>query len=387
MLRKKAIFSSFWLFSILALFFMVIPTQIEAKEVIFGVDVNFSETTVDTNYYFTGGNLKIDADFSRDLVIAAGKTYLEGKVAGDTTVAGGEVNLNNYVSGDLRVLGGTVNLSSTVLGDLIIIGGRVNLLTEANILGDTILIGGTLKQNTKLSKDTSIIAASVMLNDEISGDTDITTQNIIFGPNSKILSSLNYYAPVKALEKEGSIVTGIVKYNQISTIRETGFVKSTIINILNFWIILKFITTLILAFILVLLFKVFSQGVSDIANQSFFKSVAIGFLSFILMPIFFVVLMVSLIGLPLGILMVLIYILLISLASAFAGIIIGTMVTHMLDKNPEKKVTFPNAVIGIVLLTTVQFVPTIGDFTILFFALAAIGAMIRFIYKSITKTT
>lgn len=387
MLRKKAIFSSFWLFSILALFFMVIPVKTNAREVIFGTDVSFSEGTTNTNYYFTGGNLKINADFDHDLVIAAGKAYLEGKVSGDVTVVGGEINLNNYVAGDLRVFGGTVNLSSTILGDLIIIGGQVNLLPEANILGETTIIGGFLKQNAKLSKNSNIIAASVVLNGEISGDTDITTQSIVFAHGAKILSNLNYYAPIKAQEKEGSTITGTVRYNQISTIRETGFIKSAIINILSFWIILKFITTLILAFILVLLFKVFSQGVSDIANQSFFKSVLIGFLSFILLPVFFVILMISLIGLPLGILMILIYILIISLASAFAGIIIGTMVTHMLDKNPDKKVTFPNAVIGIVLLTTVQFVPTLGDFTILFFALASIGAMIRFIYKSITKTT
>ncbi len=361
------------------------PLNLEAKEVIFGSDLSFTDQTVDQNYYFAGVNIKIDASFSRDLIIAGGKVYVGGEVVKDVIVIGGEVYLNNYVQGDLRILGGTVNLASTIDGDLIVIGGRVNLLEEADIRGETLIIGGQVKQNTPIVNTSDIIAGTVILNSRLDGDSEITTQNIILDSRAEIVGNLYYYSPVKAQEKTGSQIIGTVNFNQINTIRETGVIKTVIINAINFWIILKFITTLILTFILIQLFKVFAQGVNDIGARSFFKSFVLGILSLILLPMLFGILVISLIGLPIGLLMILIYIIIWSLSAAFSGIIMGSLITHLLDRNRENKVTFPNAVIGIILLTAVQFVPIAGDLTILIFSFVSVGAIIRYIYRHITS--
>ncbi len=365
--------------------FSIFPQTIQAKEVIFGTDLNFRDETLDTNYYISGGNIRINSNFNQDLIIAGTQINLEGVVEKDTTILGGEVFVNNYTKGDLRVIGGLINFNGTVEGDLIIIGGTVKLLKDANILGETLIIGGRIRQDATLLNKTGIIATSVTMNNEVKGNSEITTQNMIFDSGAKILGNLYYYAPIKAQEKPGAELSGNIYFNQISTLRETGVIKRLVINVISFWIILKFITTLILAFILVQMFKVFAQGVSNFGTRSFIKSFAVGLLSLIAVPMIFGILAISLIGLPIGLLMILIYIIIWSLSAAVSGILLGNIISHILDKNPEMKVTFSNSVLGIIMLTIVQFLPFIGDLTLITFTFISIGAMIRYISSSLTN--
>ncbi len=370
---------------ILAGFLSINPfqaNQAEARGLFFSTDLNFEGETTDRNYYFSGLNLNIRSDFKKDLILAGLNIHVEGTVNEDVLVLGGEIFLNNYIQGDLRVLGGTVDIASTIEGDLIVIGGRVNLLEQADIRGETLIMGGTFSQNSALINDANIIAASVNLNSEIAGRTEITTQNIVFDSRAIISGVLFYYAPTRGIERLGFENLGRINFNQISTIRETGFVKSLIINITSFWLIVKFVTTLVLAFFLIFVFKLFVQGVSNIATHSPIKSFSIGLLSLIVVPFVLTILAVSLIGLPIGLLLMLVYIIIWSLSAAVSGIVVGTMGSYVLEKNPEKKVTFSNAVLGIILLTVVQFVPYFGDLTLLILNFIAVGAIIRYINQS-----
>lgn len=377
-----------WFFSVTALFSFAFPIYgADAAQIQFNTDLNLNNATVTENYYAVGGNLNINANFEKDLFVAGGSITIEGEVQGDAIVIGGELNLQNKIDGDLRVVGGTVNISGTVIGDLVVLGGHVNLKEGSNIEGQTILIGGEIFQDAELKNSTNIIAGSVNLNNKISSDTSVTTQRIVFDSKTNIEGSLKYYAPQKATEKDGSKTDGTIIYNEIKTIRETGIVKSAVINFINFWLLLRFVTTLIVAFILVQLFKVFSQSVNDIALKSFVKSFFLGLLALFVTPVVITILLISLIGMPIGFVLLLFYILIITLSGAVSGIVVGSLIANMLGKAKDNKINFQHTVLGIVLLTVLQFIDFLGDVTILIFLLVSIGAMYRFFYRSIVHRT
>lgn len=374
------------------LFYLTIPilfltfgSNTNALEINVGTDISVTGE-YESNYYVAGGDIEISSEskFNNDLFVVGGNTKISGEVNNDVIVIAGESFVNNYVAGDLRVLGGIVNISSTIDGDLVVIGGEVYLLPGANIRGDTIVISGKIYQQSDLNNTTNIISGYVSLDGNVNGDTNVTTQSITFDDDVNIVGNLRYYAPVKAVEIEGSKVEGNVIFNEIKSINEVGIVKSTIINLLNLWLILKFITTLILAFIIIHVFRVFSQRVNDLASEKMLKTFFIGLFSNIFVPFIFIILMISLIGLPLAFILLLLYILLYILATPIAGIIIGHLVAHMFGKDTSK-VNFQNTVIGVILITVIQFVPIIGDLTIFIFTLIALGAMILYIYNSFIK--
>jgi hypothetical protein len=377
--QKTFVLLAFFLFTFT---FIFTPKNSQAAEIIANTEVNLSNATITENYYVAGGDVYLDSLFEKDLFIVGGSIDLYGEVRGDVTVIGGELNLENNILGDLRVIGGVVNIGSAVNGDLIIVGGEVNLNKNAQIRGETLLIAAELTQNSVLPKENTIIAGSVLLGGDLSGDTSITTQKIVFGNNSAITGSLNYYSPFAAEEIGEVNKTGVINFNEIKTIRETGVVKTAVINIMSFWLILKFITTLIIAFLLIHIFKYFTQKTTDMAIESIFKSFFAGLLSVIAIPFIAIILMLSLIGLPVGFLLLLLYFFVITISTAFSGIIIGTLVYNLFEKE-ETSVTFQKTTVGIVLLTTLQFVGFLGDISLLIISFISIGAILRFIIGNI----
>lgn len=360
-------------------------SDVFAAEILFNTEIDSSNQTIVENFYASGATVRVNNVFEQDIFIVGGNVFIEGTVAGDAIIVGGNLYISGQIDGDLRVIGGDVSVSGKVLGDLLVLGGNIRLLDGAEILGENILIGGSIKQDTKLVGDTKILAASVNINNELGGETEITTQKINFGKDSVISGELTYYSPQRAVEQDGSQITGTINFNEIKKIGETGIIKTTIINIMSFWLLLRFVTTLIIAFILIQVFKVFTQGVADIGVKSIVRSFLFGILFVILVPVIFTVLFVSLIAMPIGLLFLFLYFIVLIVAPSVSGIIAGTLVYRLSKKEKEVKVNFNNAVLGIVLLTAIQFIPTVGDVVITMFFFISVGAMFRFLHRSVIK--
>lgn len=374
-----------FLFLALFLGLFVFVSPVFAVSIQTGTDVNSYNQIITDNYYAAGATVLLDNQFDKDVVVLGSEVTLRGQVAGDVLIVGGVSHIEGNIQGDLRVIGGEVYLRGNVEGDLVILGGFVELGQNSSVLGDSIVAGGQFVQNVALNNNLKLIAGKVILDNTLSGNAEITTQKITFGENAKIDGNLKYYAPQRAEEMSGSEISGNIVFNEIKSISETGVVKTTILNLLSFWILLKFITTLIVAFGLIYIFRVFTQATNDIAIKSFVKSFFLGILAIFLIPILLIVLFVSLVGMPLSILLFMLYVLVLILAPAIAGIVVGTLVRHLFKQENPEKVTFQGATIGVVLLTVLQFVPSIGDLTSFVFVLISVGAIYRQIFRSIFR--
>ncbi|MDF0591516.1 hypothetical protein [Candidatus Methanocrinis natronophilus] len=90
---------------------------------------------------FVGGkvvriNAPVDSAF-----IAGGEVTISGPIKGDLVVAGGVVDLSSDVGGKVVAAGGTVNLSGGVARNVVIAGGQVRILPSANIGMDAAIAG------------------------------------------------------------------------------------------------------------------------------------------------------------------------------------------------------------------------------------------------------
>jgi len=372
--------------SVLILAPILWPQVANSAEIITETTVNLGNTnTYFENLYIGAGSTNISSEVNADLTIIGGETFISSRVTGDVFVAGGAVEFSGQVEGDLRIIGGDVRITGDVIGDILIIGGNVFVDKQATLLNDVMLIGGDINFQSDSNKRLKVVAGKVFVDGMISGNSEITTQSLLVGSNSDISGNLSYYSPKKFNQQEGSIVTAEINYNKINTIRDTGIIKNTIVNFLNFWLLLKFITTLIVAFILVHIFKIFSVRVNNILSSSFFKSILIGFLSIFLLPVVILIFFISLVGLPIGLLLGLIFTILMLIAPAVSGVFIGSWIRKVFNKTNEYVVDFHSAALGVVLYTILQFIPYVGGLVRLIVLIAAFGAMVRFIRKSLFK--
>jgi hypothetical protein len=87
-----------------------------------------------------------------DRVVTGGHVTIEkGDTVGDVTVLGGSLDVKGEVEGDLAVFGGSVRIhdGAHVHGDAAVIGGALNVDDGATVDGDVGVIGGSLKRGDK----------------------------------------------------------------------------------------------------------------------------------------------------------------------------------------------------------------------------------------------
>ena len=177
---------------------------------------------------------------------------------------------------------------------------------------------------------------------------------------SRVSGTLNYFSPNELEQNEDVNISGTVNFNRVESVQENGVIQQAIVNFLNFWILLRFITTLLLTFLIVYIFKVFSQKTTEFSIRSFFPSFITGILVAIALPVVALVAFISLILLPISILLILTYIFALIITTSVASIAVGALIKRAFSKEDVLEVSFSTASIGVVILTVLKFGPFVG---------------------------
>jgi len=387
------------LFSLILLSFFAVSQQVYSLDLRTGSDLNITDTTSATsteaikeNLYLAGVRINASNNSPADLIALSSDVTLSGTVSEDASVLGRDIKITGETVGDLRVVGNNIFISGTVKGNTVIIGVNVYIDKTADLQGDVFIVGGKTNIDAPIATYSKIVSGLVTINSKISGRSDITTQEIILGDSADITGTLNYFSPERFEKTDNSKVSGKISFNQINSIRDSNIFKKVVLSFINFWMLLQFVTTLILSALLVFVFRVSSQKINNYALNNFGISILIGIFSLLVIPVVSVILFVSLIGLPLSVLLGLITTIILTLSWSMAGIVLGTLIKKVFTKKDVKEgdeikttteISFHYTTIGVVLLTVLQFVPFVGEVTRLIFFFVAVGAMMHYLYKSI----
>jgi hypothetical protein len=96
---------------------------------------------------YVGGKVDITDPVQGTVRAAGGEITLSAPVSGDAHLAGGSITVKGAVSGDLRAAGGSVVIDSPIGGDATVGSGSLELGPNARIAGKLVFRGGELKQD------------------------------------------------------------------------------------------------------------------------------------------------------------------------------------------------------------------------------------------------
>jgi len=375
-------------FLILLLLLLVINAgNLFAGEIVTSEDVVLEEA-INDNYYIAGSNVKIEVDILKDLNVAGNNVFINGDVLGDLHVAGKNVVIRGDVKQDLMILSGSVELHGSIGGDILVFGGKVNIFEDAIISGDSIIMGGELIHNGNLTGNLNTITGNVNLNGYVGGNSVLTTQSLFVGGffDTPDDSSVSYFSP-----KEAEITEGIesnFSYNRTKEWRESRLVQSNLSSFFGFLSILRFITTLVMIYLIMQLFKPFTRTVVNFGDKKWITALVIGLIVTIAIPAISILLMVSLIGLPFGIILLTVFSIVFMIRVAVASMIVGGWLRELYEKKrsiDHKYSNFFFSIIGLILLSLIKLIPYVGETVYIVIYLIAIGAVMHYLYKTVFK--
>lgn len=343
---------------------------------------------IEDNLYVAGGNISINGIVFGDLYALGGNILISENVTEDIIVIGGAITILGDSGGDIRVVGGNVLIVGDVKGELIVTGGSLTISSDVSVGKDLVVAGGQVSIDGDVAGDVQIAGGVVTINGHIKGNVKAKIDDkLTIGDGAVIDGNLEYSARnADALKlSENAVVKGETVYKKIES---TGGIdksraKNFIFAAIGAFVLFKLISFIVVALILVWLFKNFSNSVVKGVVQNPLQMFGRGFVVFVVAPVAAILLFVTLFGAPLGFMVMLSYGLLLLISGIYAGVVVGAWVSQVIRKSDKTVITWKNVVGGIVLLTVVKFVPLIGWIIGLFVFLVTIGSIANIVYKKL----
>lgn len=275
-----------------------------------------------------------------DLIIGAKKVVLNNTVNGDVFIGAEETDINGIINGNLHIGSGKVSLKGQIKGNVYI--GTGNLTINESTIGGSLLIGAgsAVIDNKSLIKG-SVFAGvgSITLDSKINRNLYLGAGNASLQNNTKVGMDL-YYAYNESDNKisisDKAVIVGKThsqKYNVNTKSADTKLIKKQFESFKLVTKFLSFVSTLVIGFIFLKLFKNYFTESSLVLSQQFWKSLGIGFLVFITFFPAILILLISIIGIPLIGVLFLILFLFIYLSKFVVSLSLGNMIAEKFKWN------------------------------------------------------
>lgn len=343
---------------------------------------------VNENLYIAGGTITINAPVHGDLIVAGGTIVINDTVTNDILLAGGNVTFNGFVGDDIRCAGGDLHIVKNVTGDVVVAGGKV-MIDQGVEIGNLLLSGGEATLNGKVKGEVKSAvgnftfngsaqklvcrAGKIDFNGTVMGKTIIAAPEIVIGSDAIFHDDVRYWNKQGSLDFKQSLKNGTAIFDPSLKIERGGW------HVLGFSLlgVLWFIG---MAFLMIILLQYFFSPTMKNAGDTFItdslKSLGVGFLFLTAFPVLIILSFVTIIGLPVGVILLFFYI----MALLFATTITSVVVTNWIHNRKNYKWNFWQLVgvaLGIfTVLKLISFIPFIGWLFMLIMACIAFGAIL-----------
>ena len=339
------------------------------------------DAIIDDNLYVAAGDITIAGTVQGDLQSAGGVIVFTGSVQDDIALAGGNITVLGSVGGDARVAGGSILIDTPITGDLLAAGGVVKVLDGVTVGKDVSMAGGLLMLSGSIQGDAKLAGGEILLDGFIAGDVVVEVgEKLTLGEDARISGNLVYRASREDVLNihEQAIVSGNVSFekSKFGSMAEKEAAQGIAVLFGLFYLI-KVASIAIAAVVLVLLFKRFSVTLTKTVLESFWMSMLKGFVYLVMLPVTALLLMITVLGLHLGLLLLALYGLTLIVACIYSGVVFGVFMMDLISKDNHHHLTWWHALLGVVSLSILNLVPYLGWLLVFAFMLATLGALFQ----------
>lgn len=332
---KKILF----LVSLVPLLSFLFASQALAAEVRQGgqVEVRAGEV-VDDDLYIAGTSVSIAGTVNGDVVAAGSAVTVSGRVRGNLFVAGQNVIVSGTVEGGVFAAGQTVVVSggvtptARIAAQTLVVQGQIGRDLLAAGQGIRLEREGAVGQDMFLAAQDGQIMGSVgrkvggnaqaLAIAGKAGDVDVETENLTL-MSGAIVNSLTYTSAREARIDSGAVVTGtltrLAPPERLER-REAGPAGAFLSRL--FW----FLGTLVAGAVMLLLFPASVVWPAEALGNKPWQSLGWGAVVFVVTPVAVLFALITVVGIPIGLLVLFAYAAVMFLSQVFVGLFIGRLI-------------------------------------------------------------
>jgi hypothetical protein len=270
-------------------------------------------------------------------IVAGGNVDIDQPVEGNLYIAGGNVSVNAPVTGNARIAGGDVNVKANIGGKLAVAGGNVNI--DAPVAGNVSVSGGTLE----------------------------------LGPNARIAGKLDFRGGHLEQDPAAQVTGGVTRTHHARHHIDSGPFKGS-------WVVrgLWTLGLMLLAAIIAGALPGPAKRMQEELRMRPWLAALFGIMALIIIPIAAVIVMITVIGIPVGLLAILGYVALLLVGYVATAVLVSGLVLDRYKSDAATRTAWRvgAAVLAMLVISTLAHVPFVGGFLALVALVMGVGAIV-----------
>lgn len=326
------------------------------------------DTVINDDLYIFGDDIIIQGTVLGDILACGGLLDIPGNVTGDVMACAGTVIINGNVEDDVRVCTGTLIVNGNVGGDLLVFGGNVVVSDDANINGDVIFSSGKMELIGDVGSNIVGESDDVKLAGEVDGNVKLKVDKLTVLPDTKINGMLTYTSPKEVIIPPGTVVKDINFIEKVEYEDEDGMIGSFSVIL---WFI-KYLAMLVIGLLILTLLPNRTEAVAQTIPDRVLMNLAMGFLLIVAGFVGSILLFSTVIGIPLGIMLLFMTFAVLYGAKLFFGLWLGKVIFSRLGRETKPWI---NMALGLLVLFILTSLPWIGFWIYLLVTFIAVGGL------------
>jgi len=333
---------------------------------------------IDSMLFAGGNNINIAGNVNGDVYCAGENVIISGIIKGDVFCAGRTITISGTVEGSVRLAGQSITIGG-------IVGNSATIATQDLIIGkegviNRDLLGGSQNViiNGQVKRDIVAGSESLIINGNIGRDINGDINAITIGASGQVAGNINYTGLSDPNIANGGGIIGTVTRTTPKNESKMNF--SPVAFAVGFFIYML-IAVILVSTILVMLFPRIFKETADKAIKMPAKTALVGAGAMVFVPISIMILMMSFIGIPLAILVMMSWIIIMIISTPFAGYLLGRLIM------PKSKKPIYIIIAGSSVLIVSFFIPIVGFITMIAAYLFGTGMIVSNCIKIVSKNS
>lgn len=327
-----------------------------------------SNRTLNSSLYASGRAIDVAGTVEGDVICAGQNVTVSGTVTGDVLCAGQSIHINGTVEGSVRLAGQNVTISGDINRNASVVSQSLTIDSNSSIGGDIGIAGQDVVINGSIGRDLALASGNATINNTVGRNIQGNLNKLTLESDANVQGFIDVTSPNNIQRDSGAEVQGeITRHQPTETNDNTSWVGLG-------WLFTLYviIAMLLVALVLVLIMPNVFQRAANIALAGMGKTILVGIVATVVIPILIVGLMFTVIGIPLAIVLLLAWILALILAGPFAAYLLGRLLLRDSARNAILVM-----LAGSVVLLILYLIPFLNLFVLLLALWYGIGMILQ----------
>jgi len=350
-----------------------------AMEKVAGDMVNIPAGNITGPLFVSGNYIVVDADVDGDVFAAGQDITINGDINGDLLGAARAIRINGIVSGNVRCAVSDLDLNGEIGKSLTAAAAQVRLNEDSVIGGDALVFAGTTTFSGNLGRQAIGSGGTIRINGPVGGSVNFwDVGQLSIGQAASVNGNLTYGSPNEADISPNAKITGATKWDLIQNQQAEPQVRQKGFN----WpgVVFQFITGLLLWGVLALIFPQLWGKFSEKILQKPGSALGWGALALLVAPLAALLLLITVIGIPLSMFLIMVYIALLCVANIIVGDAAGRYLAKHFGWEGRVHIIWP-FMISYAALILLGKIPLVGFFVSLVVTAVAFGGVVLAIHR------